>query len=77
MREHLRRTRVRLTLVYVGVFALVMSRLAPRGQVFAFEPATSNDADAPIDWQKSKLLCRTNGLNQLVTSISPSKYLGT
>jgi FkbM family methyltransferase len=26
----------------IGVFALVMSRLAPRGQVFAFEPATEN-----------------------------------
>ena len=26
----------------IGVFALVMSRLALRGQVFAFEPATEN-----------------------------------
>jgi FkbM family methyltransferase len=26
----------------IGVFALVMSRLAPRGQVFAFEPAAEN-----------------------------------
>lgn len=26
----------------IGVFALVMSRLAPRGKVFAFEPATEN-----------------------------------